>query len=151
MVRQYRKQLGILTAIGYTKGQLILIVSLLSLLITLVSAILAVAIGALLANLSFSLFLNSVHIPVGVCRLTISSTILVCLISIVISQIAALISTIVMFKISPSEIINQAPDPAQTKQNRLLNKITSKVSAYTKINILTIFRSNKDYLFHPYA
>jgi len=50
MVRQYRKQLGILTAIGYTKGQLILIVSLLSLLITLVSAILAVAIGALLAN-----------------------------------------------------------------------------------------------------
>lgn len=151
MVRQYRKQLGILTAIGYTKGQLILIVSLLSLLITLVSAILAVAIGALLANLSFSLFLNSVHIPVGVCRLTISSTILACLISIVISQIAALISTIVMFKISPSEIINQAPDPAQTKQNRLLNKITSKVSAYTKINILTIFRSNKDYLFHPYA
>jgi len=143
IARQYRKQFGILTAIGYTKGQLILIMSLLSLSITIISSILAIIIGVLLANLSFSLFMNSIHIPIGISKLTASSTVLACLISILISQGAALLSTIVLFKISPSQIINQAPDPAQTKQNHLLSKIVSKASAYTKINILTIFRSKR--------
>jgi putative ABC transport system permease protein len=143
MTRQYKKQLGILTAIGYTKGQLILIACLLSLSITILSSLFAILIGVLLANLTFSLFLNSLHIPIGICKLSISSTLIACLISIVISQFAALLSTTVMFNISPSQIINQAPDPAETKQNKLMGKMLSRTSAYTKINLLTLFRSKK--------
>jgi putative ABC transport system permease protein len=141
IIRQYHSELGILTAIGFTKTQLMIAISILVLGLTLIASLLAVGIGTGLMNVAFGLFMKAIRIPVGKVQLDVGATLLAALIGIVIGQVASLISEAMIFKTSPLELMSTSPK-VKVEPETIADKGPYKNSkATTKLVVLSFLRS----------
>lgn len=145
IIRQYRKEIGIFSALGYTKWQIFWILSIIVLGMTLFASLFAGVIGYGLSNITYSLFMGSVSLPpIGTATVSMGVCFIALGVSALVGQIAVVISGSSVFSISPSEIMSARS--ASERKIKPTPKYLEKCSPLTKVSYTSTMRAKKRFL-----
>lgn len=146
IVRQCRKEIGILRALGFEKRTIRLLFCLIALLITLIACVIGIGVGYVLLHFTTRLFGNYFPLPHIYYIFSRKHMILAIIITILAGQLAAFLSTLQLSSIMPSEAMSREA-PAVKSTPQFVQKMLRHTPTDLKYGITSIFRSGKRFAF----
>ena len=146
IIRQCRREIGILRALGFEKRQIRSLFCLITLIITLIACVIGIGIGYVLLHFTTRLFGDFLSLPQIYYIFSRRHTIIAVIVTILAGQFSALLSTVQISSIMPSEAMSrEAPSIRHTP--RFVQRLLHKASTSFKYGITSIFRSVKRFAF----
>ena len=146
IVRQCRREIGILRALGFSVGSIRGLFSAVNLAVTLAAVILGMGIGIFLTWIVGARYTGFFDLPMYNVRIDWSRSVISSILAIAVGQLATLISTGFVLKISPAEAMSR-PAPSTASVSGLLGRLTRKVPPMTAFSITTLFRNPMRFFF----
>ena len=147
IIGQCRKEIGILRALGFTKRQIRLLYCLLTLLITVVACLLGIGIGYVLLHFTARMFANYFLLPQIYYVFSQTHMVIAIVVTLLIGQFAAVLSTVQLSSIMPSEAMSREAPSRTQKMPRFMEKLLKNAATATKYGVASIFRSGKRFAF----
>lgn len=146
IIRQCRRDIGILRALGFEKRRIRLLFCLITLIITLAASVLGLGIAMWLMRLTSRLFADFFPLPHIYWRLNGWVCVSAAAVTVIVGQLSALLGTAMIARVQPSEAMSrEAPTAAKTPL--WLRRILSSASPAAKFSITSMLRSRKRFLF----
>lgn len=146
IIKQSRREIGILRALGFTKGNIRALYCSVNFFTSLAAIVLGTVLGYFLMLYVGVYFKN--FFPLA--EFTYRPNLLMYLLSAVLTIVAGLISTIIstgsISKIMPSEAMSR-PAPETASVPKLLERLIAKASPMTKFSVTTLFRNKMRFVF----
>ena len=146
IIRQCRREIGILRALGFTVGSIRGMFCTINLIVSLLAVILGFLLGWALAVYDGNLYRSFFPLPVFAHILDIRMVVISSVATIVIGQLATLISATYIAKIRPAEAMSR-PAPATAKIPGGLLKLTRNAHPMTKFSITSLLRNRLRFVF----
>lgn len=146
IIRQCRKEIGILRALGFKKVQIRLLYCAMTFLITIAASIIGIAVGYGLMRWVGGMYGDFFPLPQLFYTLDPAYTVLAAIITILAGQAATLLSTAQISRIMPSEAMSREA-PAINRMPQRLGHILEKCSPGMKFSISSIFKNGKRFIF----
>ena len=146
IIRQCRREIGILRALGFEKGEIRLLYCGVDLIVSLLSIVIGVGIGYTVMRYVCGYFRDFFPLRSFQFLLDPKSVALSAVLTIVVGQAATLIGTTLISKISPSEAMTR-PAPQTAKVPRLLAALTKKSKPMVKFSVSSMLRNKGRFLF----
>ena len=146
MIRQSRKDIGILRALGFSQGRIRLLFCAITLVFTLIASALGIGIGYLLMT-----FVNRVYqdfFPLPHLYTTVNHwvTAAAVALTVAVGQVSTIISSRIISNIQPSEAMTREA-PGEVKTPLPVRSFLSEASPAVKFSITSIFRNQRRFLF----
>ena len=143
-VKICRREIGILRALGFTKGSIRGLFAVAALVMFLLSALLGTGIGWIVIRIMASYFRDFFPLPFFDAKINLPTSALSLFATLAILQAAALFGTSIVSRIQPTEAMSRsAPDSAKVP---LLVKKCKNLSPLTKFNLSSLLRNPKRFL-----
>jgi len=146
IIRQSRREIGILRALGFSAGDIRLLFCKVNLLVSLSAVMLGTLISIGVARYIGSAFKSFFPLPVYEYVFDIGNAVLSALPTVVVGQAATLIGTSVISRIQPSEAMSRQV-PSSGKPSRSVRWLTRKAGPFTRYSIISLLRSKKRFVF----
>ena len=146
IIKQSRREIGILRALGFTKGDIRLLFCGVDLAASLVSILLGLLIGYFLMRYVGDYYADFFPLPFIRFRYDWVMFGFAAVLTIAAGQLSTLISTNSMSRIHPSEAMSR-PVPENTEIPAFMKKLTANTSPMTKFSIITLFRNKMRFVF----
>ena len=146
MIKQSRRQIGIIRALGFTVGKVRIIFCVINLLSSVTAVFVGVGIGMAVIRYAGGYFKRFFALPFYDYIVEPSTVVLAALFTIITGQLATLMGTTVIGKILPSEAMSR-PAPASSKMPKLLQAATSLLSPLGKFCITSLLRNKARFAF----
>ena len=146
IVRQCRRDIGILRALGFRQIQIRTLFSCMTLFITSVACIIGFAIGVILADFAGRMYADYFPLPQLYSRLDIRLCVLAVVITTLAGQVSSVISTLSISRILPTEAMSrEVPSSVNTPES--VQNFLGRFSPEIKFGITSIFRNVKRFVF----
>ena len=146
MIKQSRRQIGIIRALGFTVGKVRIIFCIINLISSVTAVFVGTGIGMGVIRYSGGYFKRFFSLPFYDYLVEPSTVALAALFTIVTGQLATLMGTSVIGKILPSEAMSR-PAPASSKMPKILQAATSLLSPLGKFCITSLLRNKARFAF----
>ena len=146
IIKQSRREIGILRALGFSKGSIKLLFCGVNLVVSLFSIVLGTAIGYCLMRYVGDYYAAFFPLPKFTFRFNMWMFGLSALLTIVVGQISTLISTGTISRILPSEAMSR-PAPEAVEIPKLVQRLTENASPVTKFSVAILFRNKIRFVF----
>ena len=146
MLRQSRKDIGILRALGFSQGSIRLLFCMITLVFTLVSSLLGLGIGYCLMTLMNRVFQDFFPLPRLYPSVNPWVTLAAVLLTVTAGQIATIFSTRMLSQIQPVEAMSREA-PGESKTPAAIGRLLSGASPAVKFGITSLFRNKRRFLF----
>ena len=146
IIKQSRREIGILRALGFTKTSIKLLFCGVNLIVSLCAVLLGSIIGYFLMRYVGDYYTAFFPLPEFTFKLNMGMYLSAVLLTIVTGQISTLISTNTISKILPSEAMSR-PAPETADVPRLVQKLTANSSPMTKFSVTTMLRNKMRFVF----
>ena len=146
VIRQSRREIGILRALGFSTGDVRLLFCKVNLLISLGAIIPGTLIGIGIARYIGSTFESFFPLPVYEYAFDTGNAVLSALLTVVVGQAATLFGTSVISRIQPSEAMSRQI-PSTGKLSGFGRWLTRKAGPFTKYSIISLLRNKKRLVF----
>ncbi|MBQ3887306.1 MAG: FtsX-like permease family protein [Clostridia bacterium] len=146
IIKQSRREIGILRALGFTKGHIKRLFCSVNLVVSLCAIVLGVAMGYGLMRYVGDYYAAFFPLPSFTFRFNGVMFALSAVLTVVVGQIATLISAGSIARVLPSEAMSR-PAPETTSIPRFLQKLTAKASPMTKFSIAILVRNKMRFVF----
>ncbi len=146
IIKQSRREIGILRALGFTKGDIRALYCGVNAVTSLCAILIGMGLGAVLTMAVGAYFRDFFPLAEYTYRPNLVMVLLSIVLTIVVGQIATLISTGSIAGIMPSEAMSRpAPDTAEVPV--LLEKLLVRASPMTKFSVTTLIRNKMRFVF----
>ena len=146
IVKQSRREIGILRALGFTKTSIKLLFCGVDLIVSLGSVVLGSVIGYGLLRYVCDYYKAFFPLPEFTFKVNIGMYLFAAVLTIVTGQISTLISTGTISKIMPSEAMSR-PAPETADVPKLIQRLTAHASPMTKFSVATMLRNKMRFVF----
>ena len=146
VIKQCRREIGILRALGFTKGSVRLLFCGVDLAVSLAAAVLGIGIGVVLMYSLNLYFIDFFPLPEFHSVIDVPMLLFAVLLTVAVGQAATLIGTSVIGSIQPSEAMTR-PAPVTAKIPRVLNALTKKAKPMLKFSVSSLLRNKGRLLF----
>ena len=146
LIRQCRREIGILRALGFSQGSIRNLFCGIDLIISLLAIALGTAIGWGVTRYVGQYFANLFPLPVFTYAFDTYRYILSAVLTIAVGLAATLISTAVIGHIQPSEAMSR-PAPGTAKIPGLARTLTKGAAPFVKFSVFSMLRNKKRFLF----
>ena len=146
LIRQCRREIGILRALGFTQGSIRALYCGIDLLVSILAVAIGTVIGLWLNRFMGKYFEDFFPLPNYTYVVDAFRLILSAVLTILVGQLATLIGTTVIGRIQPSEAMSRVT-PGSAKVPRLVEALTKKTSPFVKFCIVSLVRNKGRFLF----
>lgn len=146
MIRQSRKDIGILRALGFSQTKVRLLFCIITLVFTLVSSLLGMGIGYSLMTLMNRIFQDFFPLPHLYTTVNPWVTVAAVILTVAGGQISTVLSARMISKIQPVEAMSREA-PGESRTPMLVRRFLSSASPAVKFGITSIFRNKRRFLF----
>ena len=146
VIRQSRREIGILRALGFSAGDIRLLFCKVNLPVSLGAIILGTPIGIGIARYIGSAFESFFPLPSYEYVFDTGNAVLSALLTVVVGQAATLFGTSVVSRIQPSEAMSRQA-PSSGKLSRSGRWLTRKAGPFTRYSIISLLRNKKRFAF----
>ncbi len=146
IIRQSRREIGILRALGFSAGDIRLLFCKVNLPVSLGAIILGTLISIGIARYIGSAFQSFFPLPYYEYVFDIGNAVLSALLTVVVGQAATLFGTSVISRIQPSEAMSRQI-PSSGKLSRFGRWLTRKAGPFTRYIIISLLRNKKRFVF----
>ena len=146
IVKQSRRDIGILRALGFSKKSIKLLFCAVNLIVSLFSIAIGSLIGYCLMRYVGDYYADFFPLPAFTFRFDMLMFGLSAICTIIVGQISTLISTGTISRILPSEAMSR-PAPEAVEIPRLARRLTQNASPVTKFSIAILFRNKMRFVF----
>ena len=145
VIRQCRREVGILRALGYSTGGIRLLFCIINLVVSVGASLLGFLIGYVILRFVGSVYADFFSLPRFYYRVNFTIFLLSIVVITLVGQIATYLSAGVIARVHPSEAMSR-PAPATVSVPRLLQGLLRGASPMTKFSILSMYRNKKRFL-----
>ena len=145
VIRQCRREVGILRALGYSTGGIRLLFCIINLVVSVGASLLGFLIGYVILRFVGSVYTDFFSLPRFYYRVNSTIFLLSIVVITLVGQIATYLSAGVIARVHPSEAMSR-PAPATVSVPRLLRGLLRGASPMTKFSILSMYRNKKRFL-----
>ncbi len=146
IIRQCRREIGILRALGFSSGSIRLLYCGVDLIVSVLAIILGFALGIGVMRYVGGYYRDFFPLPCFEYTLNWRTVLLSAVLTIAVGQAATLIGTTVISKISPSEAMTR-PTPQTAKIPKLISFFTKRSKPMVKFSISSMLRNKGRFLF----
>lgn len=146
IIRQSRREIGILRALGFSAGEIRLLYCEVNLLVSLGAIILGALISMGVIRYIGSAFKSFFPLPFYENVLDTGNAVLSSLLTVVVGQAATLFGTSVLSRIQPSEAMSRQT-PSSGKLSGFGRWLTRKAGPFTRYSIISLLRNKKRFVF----
>lgn len=146
MIRQCRREIGILRALGFTRGSIRRLFCGIDLLVSLFAIGLGTGIGWGIARYIGGFFAAFFPLPVFTYHFDVARYALSAVLTILVGQVATLIGTTAIGRIQPSEAMSR-PISRTTRVPRLVQALTGFASPFVKFSVVSMLRNKSRFVF----
>ncbi len=146
IVRQSRREIGILRALGFRAGDIRFLFCTVNLPVSLGAVLLGTLIGFFLSRFIGGSFQHSFPLPVYEYVTDVGNAVLSALLTVAAGQAATLFGSTVISRIQPSEAMSRQT-PSSVKLSGSVRWLTRKASPFVKFSILSLLRNKKRFVF----
>ena len=146
LIRQCRREIGILRALGFSQGSIRALYCGIDLLVSLLAVALGTGIGLALARYVGGYFENYFPLPNYTYTIDIFHSVLAAVLTILVGQLATLIGTAAISRIQPSEAMSRST-PGSSSVPRFVQALTKKASPFVKFSVVSLIRNKGRFLF----
>lgn len=146
IIRQCRREIGILRALGFTKGSIRTLFCMIDLVVSIVAIITGIAIGLAVMRYICGYYQAFFPLPRFSNYMNYRVLALAALLTVVVGQIATLIGTSLISRIQPSEAMTR-PAPVTAKTPRLIGALTKNAKPMVKFSISSMLRNKGRFVF----
>ncbi|MBR4232558.1 MAG: FtsX-like permease family protein [Oscillospiraceae bacterium] len=146
IIRQCRREIGILRALGFTVGSIRRLFCKINFIVSLLAVIIGFALGWALSIYDGNLYRSFFPLPVFTHILNVRMIVLSTVATLVIGQLATLISATYIAKIRPAEAMSR-PAPSTAKIPGGLLKLIRNAHPMTKFSITSLLRNRIRFVF----
>ena len=146
MIKQSRREIGIIRALGFTVGKVRVIYCFINLVSSVVAVFVGIGIGEVVIRYSGSYFKAFFSLPFYEYVVEPSTMLFAAFFTIITGQIATLMGTTVIGKILPSEAMSR-PAPTSSKLPEFLKRATSRLSPLGKFCVTSLLRNRVRFAF----
>lgn len=146
IIKQSRREIGILRALGFTKGNIRALYCSVNVVTSLLAIVLGTVMGSVLMLCVGVYYRDFFPLAEFTYRPNFLMYVLSGVLTIVVGLISTIISTGSISKIMPSEAMSR-PAPETAAVPRLLERLIAKASPMTKFSITTLFRNKMRFVF----
>lgn len=150
IVRQCRREIGILRALGFGVGSIRGLFCLINLCVSLLSVALSIIVGYYLALLSAIAYTSFFQLPDTALRLDWGRVLQSAVLTIAVGQAATLMSTGIVARISPAEAMSR-PAPSTAKVPGVLGKLTKRAKPLTAFSVTSLLRNRLRFVFSVFC
>lgn len=143
MIKQSKQEIAIFRLLGKTKNEIRLAYCINNFIVSILGTILGFGIGSLLILLITNYYIELLQIPKAVFSIDYKSVILCFIITVIVVEIATLLATLELDKITPVEVLTK--EEYQKKHtSKFINKITSFLNPFQKFSFLVYTRNKRN-------
>lgn len=146
MIKQSRRDIGVLRAMGFTAGRVRLLFCAAALLITVVASLLGILAGQLLKRLCAGMFAEYFALPHLTYPRNFKRALFAVLLTVALGQAAAVISTAQLSSISPTEAMARGVSASSAPVHRL-DALFGRLGPGAKYGILSLLRNPGRFIF----
>ena len=146
IIRQCRREIGILRALGFTVGSIQRLFCAINLIVSLLAVVLGVALGRWAAVYVGSQYRDYFPLPVFEHLINVRLLLISIVATIVVGQLATLIGATYIGKIPPAEAMSRTM-PSAVKVPAFLGKLTRQASPITAFSITSLLRNRVRFIF----
>ena len=146
IIKQCRKEIGILRALGFSKAKVRGMFCLLNFTVSIPAVLLGTGIGILIARYTVKYFTDYLSVPITCYLYDVRAMIIVGLIVILTGQAATLLGSGMISRIMPSEAMSRTVSEAGTV-TPVMEKLTRAASPMSKFSLITLLRNKKRFFF----
>ncbi|MGX8704236.1 MAG: ABC transporter permease, partial [bacterium] len=146
LIRQCRREIGILRALGFSKGGIRALFCGIDFLVSLAAIAIGTGVGWVLSLYVGKIFENFFPLPNYTYTMDIKRSVLAAVLTILVGQLATLIGTTVLSRIQPSEAMSRQT-PGSAKVSAFVQAITKKASPFVKFSVVSMSRNKGRFLF----
>ena len=150
MVRQCRREIGILQAMGFSKGRIRLLFCYIAFLIFLLACALGAGLGVVLARYMGSRFAPSIALPFYLYEFDVPHYAAACAMTIMVCQVAMLLGTNLISRVQPAEAMSR-PAPSSGKTPALLRTVFKNAPAFFKFSLSSLLRNKLRFLYSAFC
>lgn len=143
IIKQSKKEIAILRLIGKTKNQIRLAYCINNLIISILGIVLGLFIGLLLMIYIVNYYKDLMLLPTVLYEIKPMSLILTIAITIFVVEVATLLATFELDRITPIEVMNNEKYH-EVKVSKFANFVTSKLKPFNKLSLLVYIRNKKN-------
>lgn len=145
IIKQSRREIGILRALGFEKNQIRLIFCIINLIVSVLAIILGTIIGVALMLYVGNYYKNFFPIPFFEYAINWKMYIISILCTIIIGQIATITSSISIEKVEPIEAMSRTT-PTNSKVPNFVKVMTQKAKPFTKFSVISLLRNKVKFI-----
>ncbi len=146
IIRQCRREIGILRANGFTVGSIRRLFCSVNLIVSAAAVVVGVGLGRALGIYVGAMYRNYFPIPVFDHLVDVKMLVISVAATLLIGQLATLISATYIAKIRPAEAMSR-PAPSTVRIPGLLAKLTRNASPMTKFSVTSLLRNRLRFVF----
>lgn len=146
IIRQCRREIGILRALGFTKGSVRRLFCGVELVVSIAAILTGIGIGIAVMNYICGYYKDFFPLPRFTMHLNYGIMALAAVLTVVVGQVATLIGTTLISRIQPSEAMTR-PAPVTAKTPRLLAALTKNAKPMVKFSISSMLRNKGRFVF----
>lgn len=146
IIKQCRKEIGILRALGFSKAKVRGMFCLLNFAVSIPAVLLGTGIGLLITRYTVRYFTDYLSVPLTCYVFDVKLMIMVGLIVIATGQAATLLGSSIIDRIMPAEAMSRSL-PEDSSISPVIEKLIKKASPMSKYSMITLFRNKKRFFF----
>ena len=146
IIRQCRREIGILRALGFTSSSVRLLFCGVELVVSIAAILLGFAIGIGVMRYVGAYYRDFFPLHSFTYAINVKMSVLAAVLTIIVGQAATLIGTTIISRINPSEAMTR-PAPSTAKIPRVLNAFTKNAKPMVKFSVSSLLRNKGRFVF----
>ena len=146
LIRQCRREIGILRALGFTQGGIRALYCGIDLMVSVIASAIGLGVGFVLSRYVGKIFADFFPLPNYTYTIDLFRSILAVALTILVGQLATLIGTTAIGRIQPSEAMSRST-PGSARVPRVVEALTKKASPFVKFCVVSLVRNKGRFLF----
>ena len=145
IIKKQSREIGIFLAFGFDKKSIYALFSCFTLSISILSIILGLIFSNIISNISYSLYKSSAYIPSWTEEYSFGKTIIICLVIIIVGQLACAISATAFAKSSPMDALDKNYQDYILLGKRI-EKIAYKIPTALRLSLNSIIQNSRNFI-----
>ena len=150
MVRQCRREIGILRALGFSKGRIRLLFCFIAFITSLFACVLGAGWGLALSWYLGYCFAPIFPLPFYHYKIDFFNYAIACVLTIAVCQLSMIFGTNLIGRIQPAEAMSR-PTPSNAKTSALLRGVLKKAAPFTKFCVSSLLRNKLRFLYSSFC